>query len=1551
MKKWIIPAVAASIGLAAWAGFSSPEGKPVTPVKTRAASTEVTNPARIARKALRAPGDAFTLPVELTPTTAEAANFVFLNANCDAKEWTCTNGVIQYGYDSNNAADDWFFIPVRFTSADKMLQVSFKMRPQGKYEEKLEVFYGTAATVAGMTESLLTIVKTGVSGGGQYDLYSANVSVDPAGGIGYFGFHAASDADQYGIQIKEISIESLAQPVPLDPSITTSAINELEYSATITLPTSTLQGDDISGNVGLQVSVDGVEAANYPDCTPGGTKDVNLTLTKGLHSISFAAYITTDGVTKYSKAVAEQVRATAAAVAEQLPVLFEPTDEDFENSVVIDNNNDGSTWDLHSNGSLRYYYNSDNAADDWLILPVVDFGADNGTFEISMDVNGEGYSYTETFEVCVGRSQNISDMTVVFSPAAVSTTNWETRSGKFSLAQGGKWYVALHATSPKDQYSLYVKNIAISRSADRTPAAPVIKSMEFNGLEGQLVVTLPSVTVDGVAIDGDVAAVVSVDGNEYATSDKAPAGSDVTVPVTLTLGKHTVGVAAFIEEGGNRLTGAQVLREVLARNPEDFAYSIPFTMHPTLGEFETLTVADANNDGYTWDYNAGAANGTGAAVCRTNGEETSDDWLIFPAVAVTDVSRMYKISVDARAYLEQYPEDFDLCIGTAPDPASMTKVAEANGYKTYLYAPVACEWIAPAAGKYYVGIHRRSAGTAHTLSIMNVSVTDAGKSVLAPAACTDIDAVGDATGALKADVALTLPTKAINGSDLDVSVTITATVTSATGASAPVSGLPGARVNVSVAAPDGHSTLTVVASSEAYGAGEPVEAPVYCGLDRPGIPVVSASVTEDNMGLVLTWTDPTRGEQGGAIDVAALSHTIYTPIDPNGLYWNKIAELPVGQNSYTFEAELLQNIAFVGVSATNTKGESQIGVGYGVIGTPYSLPMTEDLSKGTYSYSPVMFDTPTDEYSTNWFLDKPSLIYPSLGEDAGSALMCIEATAPAAPYGRVSLPKFTTVGAHNPRLEMCVYDAPQAASATVYASSYGMEDVKIGEITGKGTEGWKDYTFDIPASLVGKTWVNLYIVAQFDGAPQAFVLRSYSIRSTYDKQLSTRLKAPAEMEIGQTCSVKATVTNGSLGEQPLPDYSLVVTAGDYTGTAVQSSVPADNLLEPGASVELTFDVTPVAEMIGEARLTFSLTDYTDEVPEDNSDYADVKVVTGGRPVVTDLSGSASDGSLLLSWTAPEVGTTGQDDFEDYEPFAYGRNLGAWLNIDGDGKVPYSIAEDIQYPGCDAPRAFQVFNASAENGVDLDLKAFSGDQYLMAVCPDDESAADDWLISPEIVGGSKVSFRFNVLSSVYGTEQIDLMYSTTGREPADFTLLQTYSQNMRGWNPLEKTLPTDARYFAFHYRSKDIFGIALDDVFYTPVTEAPLAGYHIYRNGEKMVASHPETTYAVDSWNEGDRFNVSAVASANGAEIEHPLSNTFIAITSSLDGVTAFGAIRGETGSVVIEGMAGAAASVYAPDGRLAASVTSLGAVERISLAPGIYVVRVSGAPVAKVRVY
>lgn len=1543
MKKWFAMAVAASLGAVAWAGFPSSGRAPVTPEKTRVSTSQESDPMKIVRSARKAAADAFNLPAELAPTTSEAARFVITDANCDETKWTCTNGQMQYGYNSSNKADDWFFIPLRLEDADRMLRVTFSMRPRGGYDERLQVCFGTAATPAGMSEPLIDIQRN--SGG--FQSYTVDVAADDVTGTGYLGFHAVSEADKYGIFVKDIVIVSLRTPLPLEPVITSSSMNYLDYAATVTLPARTVQGDAIEGTVGLQVSVDGVEVQSHPDCTPGAPKDIALTLAKGNHTVSYAAFLTKDGETGWSTAVSESVRATTPQVTQQLPALFEPEIEDFEACQVIDANNDNSTWDFYET-VFRYSYNANNAGDDWLILPEVDFGESGGTFEISMDVTGAG-AFTETFEVAVGRTPDPGAMTVVMTPAPVTSTNWGTRTGRFSLDEGGRWRVALHATSPKDQYALYVKNIVISRSADMTPAAPVVRSLVMNGFEGTVTVTLPSVNVDGVALTGQVGAAVTVDGEDYAVSDMAAPGADVTVPLTLALGRHSIGVAAFVDNGGTRLTGAQVLTEVLARNPEGYAYPLPFTMHPTAGEFETLTVLDANADGHTWDYNAGAANGTGATVCRTAADETSDDWIFFPAVQIDDITRIYRVSAEARAYLEQYPEDFDICIGTAETPDAMTVVAAIDGYKKYLYESLGGEWTAPAAGKYHVGLHRRSAGTAHTLSVMNVSVADAGKSVLAPAACTDIDAAGDPSGALTANVTLILPLNAINGTALDASAPLTATVTSATGATATVTGLPGQQVSVSVAAPDGHSTLIIVVSSEQYGAGERTETSVYCGLDRPSAPVVTASVSEDNMQLVLTWTDADRGEQGGVIDTSALRHVIYTPVDEYGFYWTKVEELPAGQNSYTFTAELLQNITIVGVQAVNAKGESQMGVGFGVTGTPYSLPMTEDLSGGVYTYTPVVKEYPDEGYSENWFLDTPSLIYPSLGEDAPSALMCIESTEPGARHGRVALPKFTTAGAHSPKVTLRVYDSPKGAAATVYASSFGVDDVTVGVIPGKGEEGWKEYTFDLPASLVGKSWVNLSVEVDFDAVPQAFVLGGYKVCSTYADQLSTRLSAPVKMDLGNAYTLKASVTNGSLGAVAAPAYNLTVAYGDESAV-LATGVAGTGTIEPGATVNCEFTFAPVAEMLGDARITFSLDRAPDELPEDDSDYADVIVGTGGRPVVTDLMGGlCTCGDMWLMWSDPAIAHAGTDDFEDYVPFDFAEELGAWRNFDVDGKKPYAIGEEVEYPGYLAPRAFQVVRFPFAD-VDIDLHAFSGHQYLLAVCPDDGSAADDWLISPEVMAGSKVSFRFNILNPLYGTEQIDLMYSSTGREPEDFTLVQTFSQNMRGWNPLEATLPADARYFAFHYRSKDIFGVALDDISYHLLGEAPIKGYNIYRNGEKIESVYRYTEYRLLEYAGGDRFNVAVVADNGGVELEHPMSNTFVIWSGALDGMARLGSVKGVTGAVLIEGMEGAETEIVTPDGRVAASVSVISASESVPLPAGIYVVRISGGIVAKVRV-
>ncbi len=1526
------------LGVAAWGALSS---SPVTPVKTRgAAPSEVANPRSMQARAVAVDG-AFNLPFELTPTQTEAASFIIKDDNGDEKTWTFDSGFMKYGYHSRNQADDWFFVPVRLGANDNLLKLTFEMKAEGAYDECLEAGFGAAANGASMD----IVVDLDNKRNTSWETHTALISTSGGEGTYYLGFHASSLADQYGMRVRRIKLESLSTPVPLAPVISSSTLDELNYTATITMPSSTLQGNAISGALGLKVDVDDNEVKNIPSCTPGAPVDVELTLTKGPHTITYTAYLTTDGTTMSSDPVSHQVRATSTAPA-AVPFFMEPTQEEFENEcVVLDANGDGKTWEYFSSENfIRYCYSSDNAADDWLFLPIIDFG-EAGSFEISVEAKAKG-NYDETFEICVGRQATPAAMTPKMSPEPVNFQSWRTLTGTFVLSEGGKWYVGIHCTSPKDLYELHLKNISITRSLDMTPKEPVIKSADFNGLSGSLTVTLPTETVDGNAITSQVGLVVNVDGVEYTRTEAADAGSDVTVPVNLTLGRHVISVAAYSGSGDKVLVGPAVLHEMVARNPEGYAYPLPFSMQPTKGEFETFTVVDANNDGVVWQYNDGA----GVMMHRTAAEEDANDWVFLPFFMVEDVTRIYNVSLEARSYLERYPETFDVCIGREADPSKMTVISSQVDFTNYLYGTVSVPWTAPEAGKYLIGIHRKTPGTSHTLSIRNIKVEDSGKSVLAPGACEVVSVNPDINGALQAAVTFTMPVKAINGSDLVSSDVLTATLTASNGQSATTTGAPGSQHTLTVAAPEGHSTLALSVASSANGAGEPVEFPVYCGLDLPSIPVVKATVSEDNMSITVTWTDSQSGENGGAVNVPELAHVIYTPVDPSGFYWNKVVELPAETSSYTMEGSQLQDITFVGVTAKNSKGESQTGVGYAVTGAPYTLPITEDLRQGAYHYTPVMLDTPTEEYSTNWFLDRPGLIFPELAESEDNAMLCIEATAEgAAKYGRIMLPKFSTVDAHAPRATFRVYNSSKSAKAAVYAQTFGAEDVKVGEIPGSASaEGWNDYSFDLPASLVGRRWVNFYIEVEFTSYPQAFVLEKYNVRNVYAKQLSVALSAPTEVKVGETGDVKATVTNGSETAQSLPSVRCYL-AGAGSEIALEPvSVPDGASVEPNAKAEYRYELRPDADMLGEWELVFELVDYTDEYNEDNSASRNLAVSAGDNIIVTDLTGSLSDdGSLHLSWTMPEMPETGNDDFEKYEPFTYAENIGNWLNIDGDGEILCGIG--TEFPGSEMPRGFQVVNFPSID-VDLDLKAYSGDQYLMAICPSDETkAADDWLISPEVVPGSKVSFRFNIVGELYGTEQVDVLYSTTGRDVADFTLLQTFSQNRRGWNPLEVTLPEDAKYFAFHYRSRDIFGIALDDIFYSPANDPEFVGFDIFHNADVIATEHPENGFNVDSWKAGDKFRVQLVAKANGEKVRHPESNTFTVAFSGLEAVGSSAAITVDGRCVVITGMAGAAARIYAPDGRMVANRVGISDAERITLEPGVYVVYVDSV-IAKVRI-
>lgn len=1480
-----------------------------------------------------AAGAASTLPYVFEPTQEQFDAATALDANGDGKTWRYADKKIQYGYNSKLAADEWLFVRLSLPEGNNFVDVSVEYRTQGEYGESFEICFGPAAEPEGMVAAIDVDDYIGTQ------FVTAYGRAVVAGGERWMGIHCNSAVDRYGLYLRNISLALVNDPIPQAPTIESSAVDGLTYRAAVRMPSATEQGGVIEGSVGLIVAVDGVEAQRR-DSTPGALEQVELTLTKGVHTIIFTPYLVSAGKEVTGTAAGEEVR-LFSNVALELPLIFGPTADEYADCVVEDANGDGNTW-IYSPAETAFEYSfCSNRADDWVFLPVVDFGLSGGSFDLSVEAKVQAASDPESFEVCVGRSADPADMAVMMSCQNIDNTFFIPYSGKITLAEGGRWYVGLHCISDAQHWNLYVRNISIAASEVPTPAAPELKSLMQNGLEGAAVYTLPSLTTLGHALTGTVGLAVELDGIAIFNGTGEPS-SDVSVPFTLTLGQHTLSATASMTEGEATYLSSPTITHLEGRNPEGYLYPLPFAMRPTQGEFDLLEQLDANGSGIKWTYNPGADNGNGAAICRTVGGATSDAWLFMPAVEVTDPARIYTVSVDARAYLEQFPEDFEICVGRSADPASMTTtVYRAEGESYYLYRTYGGEFVAPEAGAYVIGIHRTSGAAAHTLSVCNIKMYDSGKSADAPAAPSALSAITDPADPTKACVRFTMPGTSISGATLEPSTVLTATVTSEGGATVSVDGAPLSEQAVTIAARGGFETFTVSAATPESGAGETASVKAYIGYDKPAAPIVSSRVSEDNLHLEISWTDPTTGANGGVVDPSTLTHTLYIPADASLETWEVLTTIAAGQTSCVVDCGELPDVTYVAVGAENTLGESMWGLASGVTGTPYPLPLVDDFSSERIMYQPITFPRTDESYSGDWiYTDLRNFI---ASEASCPALIVSNSAATTYTHAVLSLPKFTTAGSGAVKAVFTVYASSAAPATAIYADTYAHKGVKVADIAYASTQGWQDVAVALPAELLGQTWVNFYIETTFDGTSQLFALRGYSVANDYGRQLSAQLSVPAAMVIGNEYSLTATIANGGREAVELPALRCVLAGGGSDIVLSPSAAPSATTLEAGATVAVTYPLAVTADMTGYNSVRFELVDFSDENPADNAAEWPVAIEAGRQPIVLDLDGTPLlEGGVELSWSPIELPAEGFDDVESYEAFAYDAALGPWTNIDRDGKETYAI-EGAPYPGEAEPKGFQVIDATqiVANAVPA---AFSGKQFFMAVTPADGSSADDWLISPEVAGGSKVSFRLNVISERYGAEQIDVLASSTTAEPEAFTLVKTFSQNLRGWNPLEVTLPADARYFAFHYRSTNIFGVCIDDIEYTPANPVELAGYKVYCNGSALAELVADSRYIHAEAVEGSSYNVAVVTRRGDALTEHPLSNTYVATgLSGVESIDGRGTVVGGVGCIAVTGFAGCLAVVYAPDGRLLTVVDRLTDRQTIAAPAGFCLVVIDGA--------
>lgn len=181
--------------------------------------------------------------------------YTFIDANHDADgdygHWIWglqgENGFLSYCYSNTNKADDWAITPPIHLTTGRTYKVAFLTRAQARiYPERLEVKWGSAPTVAGMTNTL--VEPTDISSMDLTEM-SNQINVD-ADGYYYIGFHAISEPARFFLWIDSVTVTANALSSAPDSvkglKVTPDATGKLKASISFTAPTLDVEGNALS---------------------------------------------------------------------------------------------------------------------------------------------------------------------------------------------------------------------------------------------------------------------------------------------------------------------------------------------------------------------------------------------------------------------------------------------------------------------------------------------------------------------------------------------------------------------------------------------------------------------------------------------------------------------------------------------------------------------------------------------------------------------------------------------------------------------------------------------------------------------------------------------------------------------------------------------------------------------------------------------------------------------------------------------------------------------------------------------------------------------------------------------------------------------------------------------------------------------------------------------------------------------------------------------------------------------------------------------------------
>ena len=1001
----------------------------------------------------------------------------------------------------------------------------------------------------------------------------------------------------------------------------------------------------------------------------------------------------------------------------------------------------------------------------------------------------------------------------------------------------------------------------------------------------------------------------------------------------------------------------------------------------TREQFDLCTLIDANQDAvyeYHWgywfysdDYAYTKDIDSPALVYGYSSDDNAgdaDDWAIMPAFTA---EKGQKYSVTFKMWTKGNKERLAVTAGTAATPEAQTVILPTKEYTHTSPQEYKVEFTAEESGNYYVGFHCTSARKMWYLFVDDVTI-DIVPEQKAPLAVENLKVVPGERGALTATISFTTPTLNGEGTALEALTAVDIYRGNDTNAiytlSNPEKGKAYSWTDTNPVT--GFNTYRVVPSN-AYGAGEKALATEYVGYDIP-VAVSNLTLTDNGQYPVITWTAPTQGQNGGYINPDEL---IYRIVRSDNMVMSRNAQGT--QFVDTSIDRTPQSFLYYQVEPISTTGIGDYALtDYMVYGDPYvgdfyetfpdatltTDPWVTERIKGNnqlwtlYSqgYSPVCYDANGDNglmgflstYGSNG--DEGRLISPKLSLAEMNVPVFSFAFFHSPDYYNMQdgyqyqdrmipellLPDGTYVALDDP-----IYVDDPTKDASWYLYRYTLSDYKDLEYVQLVFHGIAQYANDVYIDMV-----------------------SLEDNSNYDLTGYT-FSGPTAVKVGKTATYRAVILNQ--GMEDAESYSVEL----YRDNALLASRQGENL-KSGSLAAFEFPVTYTLDDEGKTYTYYvNIVFDKDEVLSNNrSQPISTMVESPDVPEPEFVEGTLQGSSeVKLTWGDPN-GLHITDSFETYAQFAIS-NIGDYTLVDGDKGYTYSFY-DIYYDNDVDPKAFMVFNPYTlglgnyfdDYNPDYDYRPNTGSQMLAAFAAynlDTEGYArsidnDDWLITPQVHGGSQVSFwakaAFDYLSE---KEQFEVMYSSTDTSVSSFKSLSSGVQTAEYvWTQYTYTLPADAKYFAIHRVGNDSFIFFVDDLTFNQVCAidgAEHTGYRIYRNNAVIGDVAKDVRSFVDS-NVADGTYTYGVAAlfGNRESLQVPVKVTVG--EGGVDDTFADGAVRiyADGGFITVEGAEGLNVSVTSPAG-INLFVGNDADTYRVSVVPGVYIVR-AGNVVQKIAV-